>query len=189
MTSQPSMQAKPFQFTMRTMFIGVTLFAFLLGLGVWGVRYFQDLEQTKACAHSLFKQTALGICNYASYENALPSAYTVDTQGRRMQSWRVRVIPYYCSRFEEYRKDEPWDGPNNRKLHGHEYMQWGYRCPADQSEPRTATNIVAVVGPGTLWPGPTPCGSGRIGKAHLRRPYWSRSPTRAFTGWSLATSN
>ena len=152
MESPPSTRARRFQFTMRTMFVGTAVFAFLLGLVAWYMRYLEDLHQTQSCAGN-FAQAARAI-NYYEKDLArgfLP-AYTLDTQGRRMESWRVSIILYCDARlYNKYRRDEPWDGPNNRRLHG-EQARGYYRCTADPSEPRTATNIVAVVGPGTIWP-------------------------------------
>jgi prepilin-type processing-associated H-X9-DG protein len=138
---------------MRTMFVGMTVFAFLLGLVVWGMRYLDDLRQTQRCGDILFKQTALGILACEERTSTFPPAYTVDAQGRRMQSWRDSILPWFQEMplYNEYRHDEPWDGPNNRRLHG-EQLHGCYRCPADLSEPTTATDIVAVVGPDTAWP-------------------------------------
>jgi prepilin-type processing-associated H-X9-DG protein len=135
------------------MFVGMTVFAFLLGLLAWYLRYREDLRQTQWCANG-FKQSALAILTHEAAKSSLPAAYTVDAQGRRMRSWRVSILPWFCY-VSLYHEDEPWDGPNNRILEG-ESVSRCYRCPADHSEPRTATNIVAVVGPGTAWPGTTP---------------------------------
>jgi prepilin-type processing-associated H-X9-DG protein len=141
---------------MRTMFVGMTVFAFLLGLAAWYERYLEDLRRTQYCANH-FKGTALAILNHEDRRSSFPAAYTVDAQGRRMRSWRVSILPWFCDMqlYMRYHQDEPWDGPNNRTLHGERGWRY-YRCPADQSEPRTATNVVAVVGPGTPWPGTTP---------------------------------
>ena len=141
---------------MRTMFVGMTVFAFLLGLVVWYMRYLEDLRQLKTCIDN-FKQTWVEIVNHDSCKSNFPAAYTVDAQGRRMQSWRVSILPYCCymGLYNQYHQDEPWNGPSNRTL-GDDCALNYYRCPADLSEPRTATNIVAVVGPDTPWPGTTP---------------------------------
>lgn len=158
MPIEPVIEHRPFQFTLRTMFIVMTVFAFVLGTVLWGIRYARDSAQTEKCGYN-GKLLGLGIWNYA--ENAgrgyLPPAYTEDTRGQRMQSWRVSILPFMCynSLYEKYRRDEPWDGPNNRTLHGGAIPSY-YRCPADLSEPKTATNFLAVVGPGTVWAGTTP---------------------------------
>ncbi len=75
-----------------------------------------------------------------------------------MHSWRVLILPYLESAqaqavASQYRFDEPWDGPHNRKLAGK--MPDLYRCP--NSPPNSVTtSYVAVVGPGTTWPGGEP---------------------------------
>jgi prepilin-type processing-associated H-X9-DG protein len=158
MPIEPVIEHRPFQFTLRTMFIVMTVFAFLLGSVLWGIRYAQDSAQTKRCADT-GKMLGIGIWNYADNRGhgSFPPAYTGDAQGRRMHSWRLLVYPYmFCIDVPEYRRDEPWDGPNNRKLHGDVQLANAYRCPADLSEPRTATNFLAVVGPGAAWAGTTP---------------------------------
>jgi hypothetical protein len=68
-----------------------------------------------------------------------------------MHSWRVLILPQLSrdDLYRRYRFDEPWDGPNNRKLHGEVVSV--FKCPSvDQS---TQTNYVAIVGEKTAWPG------------------------------------
>jgi hypothetical protein len=50
-----------------------------------------------------------------------------------------------------YRWDEPWDGPNNRLLHSEAVKL--FQCPSDTGSSATTTSYVAVVGPGTMFPG------------------------------------
>jgi hypothetical protein len=51
-----------------------------------------------------------------------------------------------------FRFDEPWDSPNNRKLHNLTPYTV-LHCPCDPASPgSTETNFVAVVGPGTVFP-------------------------------------
>ena len=54
----------------------------------------------------------------------------------------------------KYDFQEPWDGPNNRKLLTP--IPWVYTCHTDTRttlERRAWTSYVAVVGPQTMWPG------------------------------------
>ena len=46
--------------------------------------------------------------------------------------------------------DEPWNGPHNSKLKAS--APEFFRCPSDRG-PASDTSYVAVVGPGTIWPG------------------------------------
>ena len=52
----------------------------------------------------------------------------------------------------QYRLDEPWDSPNNRRLHAR--MPAVFRCPADGS-PTTSgvTDYVVISGPGAIFDG------------------------------------
>ncbi len=158
MTSEPAKERRPFQFTLRTMLLGVTIFAVVLGCVRWGIRYYEDLARTERCrGHALCVAQSLGCYAENAGGGYYPPAYTAKVTGQRMQSWRVSLLPYMCylQIYQQYHEDEPWDGPNNRKLHGEDIPIY-YRCPADLSEPRTATNFLAVVGPGTAWPGTKP---------------------------------
>jgi hypothetical protein len=82
-----------------------------------------------------------------------PPPYTVDAKGQPMHSWRVLILPYLGEKdlFERYDFDEPWDGPNNRKLISTPPKV--YSCPADDPRHRkvTTTSYFAVIGPGTPW--------------------------------------
>lgn len=104
------------------------------------------------CSNNL-KQIALALQNYSERYGCLPPACVCDRDGRPMHSWRVLILPYlYDSNAlaAQYRFDEPWDGPNNRKLA--DQMPGVYRCPCSKPE-SMATSYVAAVGPGTLWAG------------------------------------
>jgi hypothetical protein len=70
-----------------------------------------------------------------------------------MHSWRVLILPYmeHEHLYKQYRFDEPWDGPNNRKLA--DRLKRVYSCPAKSWEPTIETSYVAIVGPRTAWPG------------------------------------
>ena len=69
-----------------------------------------------------------------------------------MHSWRVLLLPFldHSDVYQKYSFNEPWDGPNNRKLS--KEVGGLYRCPADSGE-STNTSYVVVVGRGTVWPG------------------------------------
>jgi prepilin-type processing-associated H-X9-DG protein len=57
--------------------------------------------------------------------------------------------------YRQYDFNEPWDGPNNRRLAG--IIQTLYRCPSeDVTTGRSETSYVMIVGNGTISDGPTP---------------------------------
>ena len=65
------------------------------------------------------KQIGLAFHNYAAVYNHFPSpALLGGEQKKHAYSWRVALLPFIEQQalYNQYRFDEPWDGPNNRKL-------------------------------------------------------------------------
>lgn len=62
----------------------------------------------------------MAVANYRSTFGGYPPAYIADCDGRPMHSWRVLILPFLEQQnlYAAYHFDEPWDGPNNRKLAG-----------------------------------------------------------------------
>ena len=110
------------------------------------------------CKNNL-KQIGLALRNYHDQYGCFPPAFVADELGRPMHSWRVLLLPYLdqAPLYKEYRFDEPWDGPNNRKLAS--TVLSIYCCPSEEVEKGSPeslyTSYVAVVGPETAWPGAT----------------------------------
>jgi hypothetical protein len=108
------------------------------------------------CRNNL-KQIGLALHSYHDAYGCLPPAFVADSNGRPMHSWRVLLLPFLENPdvYEQYRFDEPWDGPNNRQLH--DTIVGVFNCPSETcslpDRASTSTNYVAIVGPGTGWPG------------------------------------
>ncbi len=96
----------------------------------------------------------LALANYHAKHGCYPPAYVADALGRPLVSWRVLLLPYMEQRqlYDEWKKhrDEPWNGPHNIKLS--QMVLAELHCPKDPG-PVTDTSYVAIVGPGTIWPG------------------------------------
>jgi hypothetical protein len=60
----------------------------------------------------------LAVANYVEEHGHYPPAFLADENGKPMHSWRVLILPYIEERelYKQYKSDEPWDGPSNRKL-------------------------------------------------------------------------
>ena len=83
-----------------------------------------------------------------------------------MHSWRVLLLSQFDAKlFKQYDFSEPWDGPNNRRLLKHRPRTYALHDRND--EPGSITNYLAVVGPGTMWPGSEPTDEPFGGKAIL----------------------
>ena len=66
------------------------------------------------------KNIALGLYSYnVAHNGDWPPAVICDEKGKPMHSWRVLVLPYLDAQdtYDQYDFSEPWNGPNNSKLH------------------------------------------------------------------------
>jgi type II secretory pathway pseudopilin PulG len=107
------------------------------------------------CSNHL-KQIGLALQNYHDDYRSFPPAYFADAEGKPIHSWRVLILPYMeqKSLYDKYSFSEPWNGPNNSKLHSEVLHVYG--CPSRPGkQPRTETSYVAIVGAQTAWPGET----------------------------------
>jgi len=95
------------------------------------------------------RKIALAVHGYVDEPGEFPKDIT-DKAGRPILSWRVAILPYMDLEFlhSQFKLDEPWDGPNNRKLLA--LMPGVLRAPV-QAPRATDTFIQAVSGPGAIF--------------------------------------
>ena len=95
---------------------------------------------------------SLAVANYHDVHGCFPPPYLADENGVPMHSWRVLLLPFIeeQSLHDRYRYDEPWNGPNNSKLHAE--MPRTFRFSFLSDDDTTQTNYLAVIGPHTMWP-------------------------------------
>ncbi len=79
---------------------------------------------------------------YAHERTVYPAAAITWNQ-QPMLSWRVELLPYlgYGELYDQFRRDEPWDGPHNKQLLSQ--IPDVYRLP---NRPDFETNYLAVFG-------------------------------------------
>lgn len=110
------------------------------------------------CATNL-KQINLLLQMYKSAHKELPWAYVTNEAGKPVLSWRVRAAEYYWYhlKFSEHMDfSQPWNSPKNSKFLDSLHATV-FHCPSsDKKDDSPLTDYVAVVGPGTLWPGKEP---------------------------------
>lgn len=145
-------------FTVRRMMRDVLVLGCVLGVMAWLGRAIGDAREAARrtrCTNNL-KMIALALQNYASANgDQLPPAVTLGPDGKPWHSWRVLILRYLESGtfYPQYRFDEPWDGPNNRKFHGVR-NKW-FICPDHAGhEEKCQSSYVMVMGKGTAFPGP-----------------------------------
>jgi Protein of unknown function (DUF1559) len=129
---------------------GVALLVLILMVAalLWDASSGRQYARASQCRNNL-RQIVLALHDYHDVHNCFPPAYLADENGRPMHSWRVLILPFLDEKelYEQYRFDEPWDGPNNSRLTGG--IPYLLRCP---SEPWTTnTNYFLIAGDGTAW--------------------------------------
>jgi prepilin-type processing-associated H-X9-DG protein len=104
------------------------------------------------CGYNL-KAIAIALHTYHDDYQSLPPAYVCDENGKPMHSWRVLLLPYLEEQelYKRYDLNEPWDGPNNILLAP--AITAVYQCPEESHQGGATVNYLAVLGPGTVWPG------------------------------------
>jgi hypothetical protein len=98
------------------------------------------------------EQLAKALQQYQEKHGHFPPAAVHAKDGTALLSWRVLLLPYLGEEklFQQFKLDEPWDGPHNRKLIGK--MPKVFRG-ADAEGPTTCYQ--AFVGPGAAFEGKT----------------------------------
>lgn len=106
-----------------------------------------DMVSLKASFNNL-KQIGLALHNFHDAHNRFPPASISGPDGKPWHSWRVLLLPYLdqSELYNQYKFDEPWDGPNNKKLH--EKIPAVYQDPIHGKNPNHYTHYVAIRGEG-----------------------------------------
>ncbi|MBN2295633.1 MAG: type II secretion system protein [Pirellulales bacterium] len=145
----------PFQFSLRTLLIGVTIFCVLLGLLVPVIRSAKEATELEQ-QHRNFKKLSLGMQSNCSARLRLFAANGVDSSGKAIHRWRFQLVPYF-ERLPTYPPAvevnwDPsvhWDDPMHSRLRKYP----GFFCRfsgVDKTAP-SETRTVAITGPGTAF--------------------------------------
>ncbi|MBN9119254.1 MAG: DUF1559 domain-containing protein [Planctomycetes bacterium] len=91
------------------------------------------------------KQIGLALHNYESANGKFPTN-VYGPKGEPLLSWRVHLLPYLeeDNLYKQFKMDEPWDGPNNKKLV--EQMPKVFQAP-DRDAPKGMTYYQGFIGP------------------------------------------
>ncbi|MBI1324578.1 DUF1559 domain-containing protein [bacterium] len=150
-----------FRIRLRSLLWAVAIIGLSISLLMPAMRSAPEAARRAQCVNNL-KQIALALHQYQEEYRSLPPAYVAAEDGTPMHSWRVLILPFLDRNdiYEQYRFDEPWDGPNNRKLV--DRNPTSYRCPAVRrsrwrfwNEPKTddtLTSYVVLTGDETPFP-------------------------------------
>ena len=115
------------------------------------VQQAREAARQSVCQNNL-RQISLALHSYHDMYQCFPPAYVADAKGKPMHSWRVLILPFLEASppVIAYRFDEPWNGPNNRRLA--DQMPAVFRCPSSPYG-SPMTHYVAVSGPNAAFNG------------------------------------
>jgi hypothetical protein len=134
---------------------GLLILPVLLAFSLPAINTASEAARRIGCNNQM-RQIALALHDYHRANGCFPPAYIADKNGKPMHSWRVLILPYFGNDdlYKQYNFNEPWDGPNNKKLLA---AYPGYIvCPSDgalYSSATACTSYVAVVGRNAALPG------------------------------------
>ena len=113
----------------------------------------REAARRMQCSNNM-KQIALAIHNYESVYKSLPPAYTVDSEGNKLHSWRTLILPFLEQNAVYSRIDfsKSWDHSDN--AFALELQVPTYMCPSS-SLPKGHTPYLAIVDPQSVFPGET----------------------------------
>jgi prepilin-type processing-associated H-X9-DG protein len=100
------------------------------------------------------KQLALAMHNFHDTYGTLPAVAVYSKEGKPLLSWRVLLLPFLDREalYKEFKLDEPWDGPHNKKLLAR--MPRVFAAPTDEKSVEAhATFYQAFAGKGTIFEG------------------------------------
>ena len=122
------------RFSLRTLLIGTMAICMLLAILVPSIRHVRRSEMQRECMANL-KLLGLALHDYHDVHRKFPSATTYAADGRPMHSWRVLITPWLDDFpfFSGYDRNEPWDGPNNRRLGDDMPDSWRRSTPPNES--------------------------------------------------------
>lgn len=100
------------------------------------------------------KQILLAMHVYHDVHKRLPPAVIYDQNGRPLYSWRVLILPYIeqGSLYKQFKLDEPWDSPNNKRLL--QFRPPQYAHPGSANQDPTLTFFQVFDGPAGDGTGP-----------------------------------
>lgn len=118
------------------------------------IRVARQAVQRASC---IMVQKCVGLAahNYGTVFERLPAAYCPDQFLETHYSWRIALLPYMEENeiYNSYKRQEPWDSPNNIKVAGptpHMKGYWAYHCPGDGNRQPRETDFLMPVGPGAI---------------------------------------
>lgn len=95
----------------------------------------------------------VAMMRYQIEHGTLPPAFTTDSEGKPLQSWRVLLLPYLGEEADALHKrirlNEPWDSEYNKQFHN--AAPSIYSCPSNRSIGKGQTAYSVILGEESLF--------------------------------------
>jgi len=96
------------------------IFLCLLTLCIPHIQYAREAVRCQNCRNKM-EQIGIALQKYHDEHGSFPPAYTVDTEGNPLHSWRTLILPYFGKSkwkeiYDQIRFDEPWNSEHNRQF-------------------------------------------------------------------------
>jgi hypothetical protein len=136
----------------KVRWIVVVLVAAPVVYGAWHVISAARATARNAQSVQNLKQIGLALGSYHDQYACFPPAYVLGPDGQPWHSWRVLLLPFLGEKTlsAQYRFDEPWDGPHNRKLLAQRPKV--FASPLQKSRNMNVATYLGVVSRRTMWP-------------------------------------
>jgi hypothetical protein len=117
----------------------------------FGVRSTVLVAQKRMQSTNNMKQIGIALHNYHDTYNEFPPAVVTDENGKPLYSGRVLLLPFLeqANLYNQFDKTKAWDAPENAVITQQAIAV--FQDPANNTRPRTRSDYVFVVGPGTLF--------------------------------------
>lgn len=109
-------------------------------------------KSSRAASANNLKQLAVAMQMYHDKYKRLPPSVLYGPDGKTPYSWRIALLEFLEqseAHYRQYRFDEPWDGPNNRRLAENRWLASLFQCPSEAAS--CNASYFALAGPGTVF--------------------------------------
>ncbi len=132
-------------FTLIQLLVGVGIIAIGIMLLMPVTRMPRESNRRERCIRNL-KQIGLALHNYHDEYGTFPPAYTVDSYGNRLHSWRTLILTYMGDPISYAALDmsKPWDDPANAEVFKNTH--WIYTCESANNS-SLQTTYMALLAP------------------------------------------
>jgi hypothetical protein len=133
--------------------LGLIFLVCLGGVGAlfYGARGKALTAQKRMMSNNNLRQIGLALHNYHDTYRELPPAIVTDANGKPLYSGRVLLLPFLEQQglFQQFDKSKAWDSPENLAISQQAVKV--FQDPTNADRPKTRSDYVFVVGPGTLF--------------------------------------